>query len=186
MRIIAGAFRGRLLETTRDLSIRPTTDRAKQTMFDVLSTRVNYADINILDLFSGSGSLGLEAVSRGAKHTTFVDKSQKSLGILNGNIKKLGCEQRCRVYQADVFWFLKNINMIFDVVFADPPYALENIGMLPNAIYDSGVVRNGSYIIMEHSRRSEIVLDSRKYEILKKPFGQTTVLILKAIVPRTV
>lgn len=186
MRIISGAFRGRLLETARDLSIRPTTDRTKQMMFDVLSNRVNYEDTNVLDLFSGSGSLGLEAISRGVQHVTFVDKSQKSIRILNRNIKKLECEKRCVVYQADVFWFLKNINKVFDVVFADPPYVLENIGMLPNAIYDSGVVRDGSYVIMEHNRRSEITLDNQKYEILKKPFGQTTVLILKAISPRTV
>jgi 16S rRNA G966 N2-methylase RsmD len=72
---------------------------------------------------------------------------------------------------------------MYDLVFTDPPYKLENIGVLPNAIYDSGVLRNGTYVVMEHSRESMIELDEQKYEILKKAFGQTTVLIMKAIVP---
>ena len=73
----------------------------------------------------------------------------------------------------------------YDLVFVDPPYKLENIGLLPNAIYDSRAVRHGSYVVMEHSRESIIDLNEQKYEILKKPFGQTTVLILTAIVPPT-
>ena len=149
MRIIAGEFRGRSLESVRDLSVRPTTDRAKQTIFDVLSNRIEF----------------------------------DGLDVLEKNAASLGCEPQCSVYQADVFWYLKNIHRTYDLVFTDPPYKLENIGVLPNAIYDSGIVRNGTYVVMEHSRESAIELDEQKYEILRKAFGQTTVLILKAIVP---
>jgi 16S rRNA G966 N2-methylase RsmD len=117
------------------------------------------------------------------KSVTFIEKARKSLEALEKNVAALGCESRCSVYQADVFWYLKNMNRPVDLVFTDPPYKLENIGVLPNAIYDSGVVRNGTYVVMEHSRESAIDLDEQKYEILKKGFGQTTVLILKAIVP---
>ena len=185
MRIIAGEFRGRSLESVRDLSVRPTTDRAKQTIFDILSNRIDFDGLDVLDLFAGSGSLGLEALSRGVKSVTFIDKARKSLDVLEKNVAALKCESQCSVYQADVFWYLKNINRKFDLVFVDPPYKLENIGVLPNAIYDSNVLHNGTYVIMEHSRESAIELDERKYEILKKAFGQTTVLILKAIVPPT-
>jgi 16S rRNA (guanine966-N2)-methyltransferase len=185
MRIIAGDFRGRLLETVPDLSVRPTTDRAKQTIFDILSNRVVFEDLEVLDLFAGSGSLGLEAISRGAKNATFIDKSRKPLDVLEKNIETLGCESQCSVYQAEVFWYLKNIKRTYNLIFADPPYKLENIGHLPNAIYDSGAVRHGSYVVMEHSRESMIELDDQKYEFLRKPFGQTTVLILTAIVPPT-
>jgi 16S rRNA (guanine(966)-N(2))-methyltransferase RsmD len=185
MRIIAGEFRGRSLESVRDLSVRPVTDRAKQTIFDILTNRIEFEGLDVLDLFAGSGSLGLEALSRGVKSVTFIDNSRKSLDVLEKNAASLGCEPQCSVYQADVFWYLKNIHRTFDLVFTDPPYKLENIGLLPNAIYDSGVVRNGTYVIMEHNRKSEIELDEQKYEILKKAFGQTTVLILKAIVPPT-
>ncbi|MGD1044209.1 MAG: 16S rRNA (guanine(966)-N(2))-methyltransferase RsmD [Bacteroidota bacterium] len=183
MRIIAGEFRGRSIESVQDLSIRPTTDRAKQTIFDILSNRIEFDGLEVLDLFAGSGSLGLEALSRGVKSVTFIDKARKSLEVLEKNAASLGCESQCSVYQADVFWYLKNINRTFDLVFADPPYKLENIGMLPNAIYDSGVLHNGTYVVMEHSRESVIELDEQKYEILKKAFGQTTVLILKTNVP---
>ena len=178
MRIIAGEFRGRSIESVRDLSVRPTTDRAKQTIFDILSNRIDFDGLDVLDLFAGSGSLGLEALSRGIKCVTFIDKDRKSLEVLEKNVASLGCESQC-----SVFWYLKNINHMYDLVFTDPPYKLENIGVLPNAIYDSGVLRNGTYVVMEHSRESMIELDEQKYEILKKAFGQTTVLIMKAIVP---
>ena len=183
MRIIAGDFRGRTLESVRDLSVRPTTDRAKQTIFDILANRIEFDGLDVLDLFAGSGSLGLEALSRGIKSVTFIDKARKSLEVLEKNVASLGCESQCSVYQADVFWYLKNINRSFDLVFTDPPYKLENIGVLPNAIYDSGIVHNGTYVVMEHSRESIIELNEQKYEILRKAFGQTTVLILRAIVP---
>jgi 16S rRNA (guanine(966)-N(2))-methyltransferase RsmD len=183
MRIIAGDFRGRTLESVRDLSVRPTTDRAKQTIFDILANRIKFDGLEVLDLFAGSGSLGLEALSRGVKSVTFIDKARKSLVVVEKNVAALGCESQCSVYQADVFWYLKNINRTYDIVFTDPPYKLENVGVLPNAIYDSGITRNGTYVVMEHSRESVIELDELKYEILKKAFGQTTVLILKAIVP---
>jgi 16S rRNA (guanine966-N2)-methyltransferase len=183
MRIIAGTYRGRTLLTMPDLSIRPTTDRVKQTVFDILSNRIDLNGIDVLDLFSGSGSLGLEAVSRGAASVTFIEKSPKSLAILQKNVATLGCGDRCTWYQADVFWYLKNAHRPYDLVFADPPYKLESIGALPKAIFQSGVLRNGTYVFMEHSRESAIDLDETMYDILKKPFGQTIVLILQAKVP---
>jgi 16S rRNA (guanine(966)-N(2))-methyltransferase RsmD len=185
MRIIAGDFRGRSLESVRDLSVRPTTDRAKQTIFDILTNRVDFSGLDVLDLFAGSGSLGLEAISRGANSVTFIDKSRKSLEVLEKNVASLKCKSQCSVYQADVFWYLKNVKRVYDLVFTDPPYKLENISVLPNTIYDSGAVRDGSYVVMEHSRESMIELNNQKYEIHRKQFGQTTVLILKAIVPLT-
>ena len=183
MRIIAGEFRGRLIESVNDMSVRPTTDRAKQTIFDILTNRIDFDGLDVLDLFAGSGSLGLEAISRGVNSVTFIDKARKSLEVIEKNAASLGCQARCSVYQADVFWYLKNIHRKYDLVFTDPPYKLENIGIIPNAIYESGFLSDGTYVVMEHSRESAIELDEQKYEILKKPFGQTTVLILKAIVP---
>ena len=183
MRIIAGTYRGRTLETVRDLSVRPTTDRAKQTIFDILSNRIDFDGIEVLDLFAGSGSLGLEAVSRGAAHVTFVEKSRKTIDVLEKNIRSLGCAAQCTVYPADVFWYLKNLRRPYGLVFADPPYRLETIGTIPDAVFESGALPEGRYLVMEYSRGSAVALDERKYEILKKPFGQTVVLILKALKP---
>ncbi len=179
MRIIAGTYRGRILSSPRDLSVRPTTDRARQTIFDILSNRVALEGLHVLDLFSGTGSLGLEAISRGAASTTFVDRSRDSLDLLRKNIQTLGCDQQCTVYQADVFWYLKNTRSTFDLVFVDPPYKLENIGTLPRAILESGVLKTGSYVVMEHSRESAVDIDETAYAVTRKPFGQTTVLILE-------
>lgn len=179
MRIIAGQYRGRTLDTVRDLSVRPTTDRAKQTIFDILSHRLDFDGIDVLDLFAGSGSLGLEAVSRGARHAVFVDKSRQSLRVLESNIQTLGCSDCCAVYSADVFWFLKNTRRAFDLVFVDPPYRLERIEELPNALYESQVLKEGAFIVMEHSKESSVELSESMYESIRKPFGQTMVLVLK-------
>lgn len=180
MRIIAGEYRGRTLRTASDLSIRPTTDRAKQAIFDVLTNRIELEGIDVLDLFAGSGSLGLEAISRGASKVTFVEKSKKSIGVLEANIATIHCEERCTIYPADVFWFLNNIHRSYDLIFVDPPYRLETIGALPSAIYSSDVVKHGTYVVMEYSRESAIDVFESQYEILKKTFGQTIALILEA------
>lgn len=180
MRIIAGRFRGRPLNTVRDLSVRPTTDRAKQTIFDILTNRLEFEGIEVLDLFAGSGSLGLEAISRGARHSIFVDRSPQSLQVLEANIETLGCQTQCSVYPAEVFWFLKNTRRSFDVVFVDPPYRLERITELPEAIYTSPVVKDGTFVVMEHSKESPVEPSESMYEITRKPFGQTTVLVMQA------
>jgi len=179
MRIIAGIHRGRILANPRDRTVRPTTDRAKQTIFDILSNRILFDGVQVLDLFAGSGSLGLEAISRGAASVTFVDSSRDSLTLVQKNIGALHCGDRCTVYQADVFWYLRNTQARYDLVFADPPYRLEKIGTIPTAIHDSGVLKQDAFVVMEHSRESTVELDESMYTVVRKPFGQTTVLVLQ-------
>lgn len=179
MKIIAGTLGGRALTTLRDRSIRPTTGRVRQTMFDMLSSRMDFQGKSVLDLFAGSGSLGLEALSRGADHVTFVEKSRVSLGVLEANIRALGCEERSTVHQADVFWFLRNAHQPFDLVFVDPPYNLESIGTLPAALEASAVLRPGSYVLMEHSRESAVPVPG-SFDTIRKLFGQTVLLVLTA------
>ena len=181
MRIIAGTYRGRKISATRDLSIRPTTDRVKQTVFDILGNRVPFEGIDVLDLFAGSGSLGLEAISRGAGSATFIEKSPVSLKILEKNIRSLGCEDRVSVHLADVFWYLKHPHKVYDLVFADPPFRLETIGTLPSAIAASGAIRKGTYVVMEHGRDSEVAVPEASFETIRKTFGHTVVLILKVL-----
>jgi 16S rRNA (guanine966-N2)-methyltransferase len=180
MRIIAGSFKGRRLVSARDRSIRPTTDRAKQTIFDILSARIDFSRCSVLDLFSGSGSLGLEALSRGASHVTFVERSRQALAILERNIRELKCEDQTTVHQADVFWYLKNARHAVDIVFVDPPYKLEQIGELPAAVASSPVSAPGTFVVMEHSRESSVPIPE-SYEAIRKSLGQTVVLILRTI-----
>lgn len=180
MRIIAGTFGGRRLTAPRDRAVRPTTDRVKQSIFDILAARLSFDGIEVLDLFSGSGSLGLEALSRGAASATFVDTSRSSLALLEKNIRILDCGKRTTVHQADVFWFLKHARRAFDLVFADPPFALDRLGEIPAAIAQSGAVGKGSYVIMEHPRKFPVPVPGDSFELLEKAFGQTTVLIMKS------
>ncbi|MBI4429166.1 MAG: 16S rRNA (guanine(966)-N(2))-methyltransferase RsmD [Ignavibacteriales bacterium] len=179
MRIIAGEYRGRMLAALGGLAVRPTTDRVRQSVFDILSTRVDFDGIKVLDLFSGSGSLGLEAISRGAASATLVDSSRKSLHIAEKNARILGCLQKCTLHEADVFWYLKNSKNTFDLVFADPPFKLERIVELPERLYESRVLGVGKYFVMEHSKESNVETIDTHFEITKKAFGQTTVLILE-------
>ncbi len=180
MRIISGQYRGRKIVTVRDRTVRPTTDRAKQSIFDTLSNKLCFEGIKVLDLFAGSGSLGLEALSRGAASVVFVELNSAVIKTLQKNIDSLGCSNQTQIIQADVFRYLRHAEEMFDLVFADPPYKLETIGTIPNAIFDSGVLYENSYVVMEHSKESYIELDDSKYDILQKPFGQTIALILRA------
>ncbi|MEX0602263.1 MAG: 16S rRNA (guanine(966)-N(2))-methyltransferase RsmD [Bacteroidota bacterium] len=184
MRIIAGTFRGRRLATVRDHSVRPTTDRVKQALFDALAVRFTFEGSAVLDLFAGSGSLGLEALSRGATHATFIEHSPPVLGILEENIRTLGCTDRTTVLRTDVIRYLRESRRTFDLVFIDPPYKLPEIGTLPMLAYSSGAVRDGGIVVMEHSRETIVTLDETAYDIVRKGFGQTTALILTAR-PRT-
>ena len=181
MRIIAGTFRGRTIRAGKGYSIRPTTDRAKQAIFDVLANRLDFSGIEVLDLFAGTGSLGFEALSRGAARATFVDTSRDSIGVLEKNIDALGCRNACRIHPADVFWFLRNTVAAYDLIFADPPFALPTIGTIPSAIHSSPCTRPGTYVVMEHGRNSDVNFPEGLYEVTQKRFGQTTALILRTL-----
>jgi len=180
MRIIAGTYRGMRLSAPRTLAVRPTTDRVKQTLFDILTSRIEFEGKEVLDLFAGSGSLGLEALSRGARRVTFVEKSRPALRVLERNIRALRCDDRVIIHQADVFWFIKNVFQTYDLVFVDPPYALETIGSLPALLAGSGLLRPGSYVVMEHSRESDVPVPPDAFDTIRKQFGQTVALILQA------
>jgi len=123
MRIIGGRFGGRRLDTPRSDEIRPMRDQVRSALFNILGNRVEGA--YFLDLYAGTGSVGIEALSRGAKHVTFVDKAQQSIKILNNNMAVLRAEDEVEVIKADVFaWLEREIvqTFLFDLVFVGPPY----------------------------------------------------------------
>lgn len=180
MRIIAGTYRGMRLSAPRTLAVRPTADRVKQALFDILAARLDFEGIEVLDLFAGSGSLGLEALSRGAGRVTFVERAAGSIRTLEGNIRALRCEDRSVIHQADVLWFIRNAAQRYDLIFVDPPYALESIASLPGLIAGSGLLHPGSFVVMEHSRESHVPVPEETFETIRKQFGQTVALVLKA------
>ena len=120
MRIIAGRFRGHRLKPLKGKGVRPTTDRVREAWMSAMGGR--FDDLEVLDLFSGSGALGLEALSRGAEHVTFVEKARRALQVIEANIEQLGVVESCTVVADDVFRYLDRDPEPFSFAVADPPY----------------------------------------------------------------
>lgn len=120
MRIVSGSARGRKLITPVGMDIRPTTDKVKEALFSILQFELR--DRRVLDLFAGTGQLGLEALSRGAAHVTFTDSSPKAVELVKKNAAVTGFADRCTVLRTDAFAFLQRTDEVFDIVFLDPPY----------------------------------------------------------------
>ena len=120
MRVITGEARGRKLITLEGEDVRPTTDRVKEGMFNIIQFELEGA--SVLDLFAGSGQLGIEALSRGAKHCTFVDASNRSIDVVKQNLKTVGFEKRASVFCGDGKMYVKLSKDVFDIALLDPPY----------------------------------------------------------------
>jgi len=148
VRVIGGVYRGRTLHTVGDLSVRPATDRVRQTIFDMLATRIDMAGINVLDLFAGSGSLGIEALSRGAARATFVESSPAAAAFITRNLRALGCEDAAEILETDALALLRPGAGAWDLVFADPPYAYDRTADIPGMAFGAGIVRG--YLLIEH------------------------------------
>ena len=178
MRVIAGSLRGRRLTTVKGLAVRPTTDRAKQVIFDVLSTRFDFDGADVLDVFAGSGSLGIEAISRGAASVQFVERSADALQALEVNTRTLGIGKLCTLTREDVSRFIAGSRRAYDLVFADPPYDLVGIETLADVIGRSGVVKTGGWVVMEHRSSSRVEPDPGLFRTIRKELGQTIALIM--------
>ncbi len=178
MRIISGIYKGRKLKSSDDLSIRPTTDRVKELIFNVLQDFPE--DKTVLDLFSGSGSLGLEALSRGAKKVYFVDSSNKSLNILKQNIKTIGVpqEQYVILKQAAID-FARTAAMPIDLLLLDPPFKYAELQLLIDTLLRSPVMTPKSLLVLEHERINPIETESQVYDVLiQKKMGRSLISFL--------
>ena len=159
MRVIAGSFRSRSLEAPAGLATRPTSDRLRETLFNVLAPRIQGA--RFLDLYAGSGAVGIEALSRGAAEAVFVERAPAALKVLRSNLAHLGIEKHVRIVPGTVAGFLRKPEggVPFDLVFMDPPYdaageytaVLESLGR-PTA----GLLADNALIIAEHRRKDKL------------------------------
>lgn len=152
MRVVSGKARGRRLLTLEGLDVRPTTDKVKESMFNIIQFELEEA--NVLDLFAGSGQLGIEALSRGAASATFVDASKKSLDIVKKNIEITGLGENARVVHSDAFSFLFSSSSVFDIVFLDPPYEKH---LCDRAFEALGRVLKDSSVVICETRDCEIL-----------------------------
>ena len=171
MRIIAGRFGGRILQVPKSLAIRPTTDRVKESVFSILSDRI--VDAEVLDLFSGTGNLSFESLSRGALSSVAVEKSKDSLEVIQLNARKLGLkDEELTVVKKDVFQFVKNYSESpFDIVLVDPPFTEKIADRVMKEISESRLFKEGTVIVIESTIHETIgdfygplkLIDRRSY-----------------------
>lgn len=178
MRVISGSARGKKLECPEGIDIRPTLDRVKESVFNMIAFDI--ADATVLDLFSGSGALGIEALSRGASHCVFVDKSSQSISATQKNIEATRFGDASCVINADSIEFIKKTDKTFDIIFIDPPYESELYEISLRAIKDSGVLSDDGFIVLEYDINTTPPFKTFGFEIIKdKKYGRVKILIMK-------
>jgi 16S rRNA (guanine966-N2)-methyltransferase len=175
MRIITGLYKGRVIKTVQDLSVRPATERVRQTLFNMLANRIDFDGITVLDLFAGSGSLGLEALSRGAARVTFVEESEEAIGFIEENARALECDDAVETVQMDAMGFITARHGTYDLVFADPPYSFEQTERIPGLMYEYGMIRPGGYLLIEHASNLRYASTPLYVAGPEKKFGRTLV-----------
>ncbi len=175
MRIITGKYRGRVLDAPGGNGVRPATDRVKGTIFNMLQNRLGLKDIHVLDLFSGSGSLGFEALSRGASSIVFVDEDRAVLDSVHANARKIGCEDDCFMLKADAVEFIQQTSDKFELIFADPPYIYGGTPRLPALVFQHELLKTGGFLIIEHSKRTMFEKSDAYLLTVQKAFGDTRV-----------
>lgn len=178
MRIIGGLYKGKSFKLKVPKNIRPTSDFVREAIYDTLCNYINIFDVNVLDLFAGTGMLGIEALSRGASFCQFVDNSKSSIQLLTNNIYSLNIEKdRFKITFADVFSFIKTYNkeVKFDLIFSDPPY---NLDLNTKLMLNQGIckiARNGTIFVLETSHKSYLIESSNFKMFNKKEYGDTNV-----------
>ena len=175
MRIVAGKYRGRKLTPPSDDSVRPTTDRIKETVFNILQWNVEGA--RVLDLFAGSGALGIECLSRGAAEVVFADKSPASVALIRQNLK--GIEGSYRVLTADFTGVLRSGEDKFDLIFIDPPYKSGLGELAVDAAFDLGRVAEGGTVVYEHSSELPFKCAREDVKVRTKVMGSVTVEFIR-------
>jgi len=185
MRIISGRFKGKKLSRPTDLNTRPLRDMVKESIFNLIqhSNKINFKidNADVLDLFSGSGSFGLECVSRGCKNVVFIENYSKILDILKKNINSLKLEKNFKIIENDCFKILNKsifLNTKFDLIFIDPPYKEIKLDILINRIVECKVLKNNGLIIIHRHKKDDQklteklkILDQRIYGISKIILG---------------
>ena len=151
MRIITGKYKGRHFDIPRSFKARPTTDFAKENIFNVLTQYVNLEEAAALDLFSGTGSISLELLSRGCSTVVSVEMDRDHKRFICECLKKLG-DDHCTPLRADAFRFIKSCKKQFDLIFADPPYALKELPTIPDLIFEKGLLTEGGIFVFEHGK----------------------------------
>tara|TARA_Y100000591_G_scaffold289145_1_gene273845 strand:+ start:57 stop:617 length:561 start_codon:yes stop_codon:yes gene_type:complete len=185
MRIISGKFKGKNINLPKDKTTRPLRDLVKEALFNVIAhsnkININIKNSVILDLFSGSGSFGLEAISRGAKKCLFVENYPSAILSLDKNIRNLNCQENTHISKLDCFKFIEDLQkdeLKLDIIFLDPPYREERINFIIEEILKKNILNKNGIIIVHRHKKDNIkltkklkILDLRLYGISKIIFA---------------
>ena len=175
MRIISGTLKGKKLYEPKDFLTRPLKDLTKESIFNIISHSNKFSAVlegaYILDLFSGTGSFGLECLSRESKHVTFVENYKKILPILKKNITKLNCEKNSKIIEVDINKSLsfKLFQDQFDIIFLDPPYKEKKLSVMLENIFKSNLLKSSGIIII-HRHKKEVDKFPAKFKIIEEKF----------------
>ncbi|GAB2684985.1 16S rRNA (guanine(966)-N(2))-methyltransferase RsmD [Mucilaginibacter koreensis] len=167
MRIIGGSLKGLRLNPPKNLPVRPTTDLAKEALFNILQNQVELYGITVLDLFSGTGNLALEFASRGAEQVIAVDRSIHCVNYIKDTARQHNLPQ-IKTFKADVFKYLEMETEPYDLIFADPPYDLSRIPDIPKIVFEKGLLKPDGLLIVEHQSMQNLsnhpaFAEQRKY-----------------------
>lgn len=165
MRVITGTARGKRLREPQGRDTRPTTDRVKEALFNILQFEI--AGKRVLDLFGGTGQLGIEALSRGAESCTFVDVSREAVALIRENLEQTGLSEKGRVVQGDYLCFLTGTAEKFDLVFLDPPYGAGLLEKALDAIITIDIMSENGIMICESPAEKELQALSQPYEKIR-------------------
>ena len=160
MRIISGHLKGRLFAVPKSFPSRPTTDFAKEGLFNILGNQLDFEGLKILDLCADTGNLSFEFVSRGATEINCVDVSPKVISWLQKNANLLGIQDKLKANVSDVLTFLNRTTQQYDVIIADPPYELNIHSQIVQSVFERSLLTNGGMLIIEHSKRTDLTKET--------------------------
>ena len=180
MRIISGYLKGKKIDLPKDDLTRPLKDMVKESIFNIIE---HSNDINsklkesvVLDLFSGTGSFGLECISRGAKKVIFNENYNSAIEILEKNIENLNCENKCQILKSDCFNLLKNFNEKVDIIFMDPPFKEEKINELIISITEANILKQNTLIIIHRNKKNDENLSERLKIVDTRYYGLSKII----------
>ena len=172
MRIIGGKFKGRRFDPpAKNWPTRPTTDYAKEGLFNILMNRYDFSTMKVLDLFGGTGNHSYEFVSRGCEDVTYVDKFHGCIKFVNQTVETLNIQDNVKIIKADVFKFMSATKEKYDYIFAGPPYPLPNIPQIPDLIFEYELLKPEGLFVMEHNPNHDF--DSHPQFSQKRNYGKT-------------
>ncbi len=156
MRIISGIFKGRRITAPKKLPVRPTTDMAKEALFNILNNSFYFDDISVIDLFAGTGNISYEFASRGAKQITAVDQDFGCIKFINKTAEEF--EMQIQTIKSDVFKYLGSTNLKANIIFADPPYVFtdEQFSRISQLIFQNDLLEDNGLLIVEHSNHTDL------------------------------